>query len=262
MGLLMMKRNFTWLVCAASVVASQYTYAAEQVTIFAASSLTNAVTELSEHYQTQTGVDSRLSFASSSALARQISQGAPADIYISANVKWMDYLQTQQVIENDSRKPLLKNSLVVVAPLSYPKEIVTPSASWDVAKDLMDTRMAVGDPNHVPAGRYAKQALENLGVWDAAKPYLARANNVRSALVLVERGESNLGIVYKTDAKISSKVKIVAELPESSHTPIRYPMAIVKGKAIPEVQGYYAFLQSEEAKAVFEKYGFEVVSVN
>ncbi len=162
MGLLMMKRNFTWLVCAASVVASQYTYAAEQVTIFAASSLTNAVTELSERYQTQTGVESRLSFASSSALARQISQGAPADIYISANVKWMDYLQTQQVIENDSRKPLLKNSLVVVAPKSYPDPQVQVSAAWDLEKALDGTRMAVGDPNHVPAGRYAKQALEHL----------------------------------------------------------------------------------------------------
>ncbi len=258
----MMKKNLAWLVCGVSLIASQYTYAAESVTIFAASSLTNAVTELSERYQQQSDVNSRLSFASSSALARQISQGAPADIYISANVKWMDYLQTQQVIENESRKPLLKNSLVMVAPLSYPKDTVTPSASWNLAAALMDTRMAVGDPNHVPAGRYAKQALENLGIWQAAKSHLARANNVRSALVLVERGESNLGVVYKTDAKISNKVKIVAELPDSSHTPIRYPMAIVKGKATPAVQDYYVFLQSEEAKTVFEKYGFEVVSAN
>ncbi|MGF1690998.1 molybdate ABC transporter substrate-binding protein [Photobacterium kagoshimensis] len=257
-----MKKNIAWLVCGVGLVASQYTYAAETVTVFAASSLTNAVTELSDRYQEKNGVDSRLSFASSSALARQISQGAPADIYISANVKWMDYLQSLQVIENDSRKPLLENSLVMVAPLSYPNDTVTPSASWDVAATLMDTRMAVGDPNHVPAGRYAQQALENLGVWEAAKPHLARANNVRSALVLVERGESNLGIVYKTDAKISKKVKIVAEFPDSSHAPIRYPMAIVKNKATPVVQNYYMFLQSEEAKAVFEKYGFEVVSAN
>ncbi|OAN11700.1 molybdate ABC transporter substrate-binding protein [Photobacterium jeanii] len=250
------------LLALASICVAATVQANDKVTIFAASSLTNAVTDIAKAYEAQADVTTRLSFASSSALARQIAQGAPADIYISANQKWMSYLSEQQAVESDSVTPLLHNSLVVVAPKSYPEPKIHVSAAWDLEKALDGTRLAVGDPKHVPAGRYAKQSLEHYGLWADALHLLARANNVRSALVLVERGESQLGIVYKTDAQISDKVKIVAQLADDSHLPIQYPMAIVADKATPAVKSYYQFLQSDAAKAIFTKYGFEVVSAN
>ncbi|UTV30898.1 molybdate ABC transporter substrate-binding protein [Photobacterium atrarenae] len=245
--------------CCAFVAAGSVS-AAEKVTVFAAASLTNAMKEVAALYEQQTGTASILSFASSSALARQIAQGAPADIYLSANEKWMDYVEQQKAIEPDSRKALLTNSLVMVAPESYLAEQIEISASWDLTVALQGTRLATGDPNHVPAGMYAKQSLENLGLWPQAMPLLARANNVRSALLLVEREEALLGIVYKTDALVSEKVKIVAELPASSHTPITYPTALVKGQADAAARAYFDFLQSEQAQMIFEKYGFGVAA--
>lgn len=245
--------------CCALVVAGSVS-AAEKVTVFAAASLTNAMKEVAALYEQQTGTASTLSFASSSALARQIAQGAPADIYLSANEKWMDYVAQQQAIESDSRKTLLTNSLVMVAPDSYPADRIEISASWDLAAALQGTRLATGDPNHVPAGMYAKQSLENLGLWPQAMPLLARANNVRSALLLVERQEALLGIVYKTDALVSEKVKIVAGLPASSHTPITYPAALVRGQADAAARAYFDFLQSEQAQVIFEQYGFGVAA--
>ncbi|KHT61909.1 hypothetical protein RJ45_20475 [Photobacterium gaetbulicola] len=235
------------------------TIAAEKVTVFAASSLTNAMNDVVSAYEQTTGEKPVVSYASSSALARQIAQGAPADIYVSANEKWMDYLSEQGAIEDSTRRPLLHNSLVLVAPNDYPQQQVTLSASFDLAKALDGTRLAVGDPNHVPAGIYTKEALQNIGLWQQAQRLLARANNVRGALLLVERQEALLGVVYKTDALVSNRVKIVSEFPADSHTAIRYPVAMVKGRQNKSTQGFYDFLNSEEAAAIFTEYGFEDV---
>ncbi|KJG10961.1 molybdenum ABC transporter substrate-binding protein [Photobacterium kishitanii] len=254
--------SFKSVVITAAVLSlfAQPALAAEKVTVFAASSLTNALNAIAAKYQQQTGVETTLSFASSSALARQVSQGAPANIYLSANEKWMDYAQQQGAIAANTRKDIVKNSLVMVAPLSYPQNKVKVSASWDLAKALDGTRLAVGDPNYVPAGIYAKQALEYLGLWKQAQPLLASANNVRSALVLVERGEAQLGIVYKTDAEISKKVKTVYQFPADSHKPIVYPMALVKGNVTPAAKGFYQYLQQPQAAAIFKSYGFDQVT--
>lgn len=255
----MNKRLLTYLFSVSCALgASSSVLASEKITIFAAASLTNAMNEVAAVYKEKTGTQSTLSFASSSALARQIAQGAPADIYLSANEKWMDYVEQQQVIESSSRKSLLKNSLVLVAPNSYPADNITINASWDLAKALDGTRLATGDPKHVPAGIYAKESLEKIGLWQKASPLLARASSVRSALLLVEKQEALLGIVYKTDALISKKVKVVAELPNNSHTGITYPVAVVKDKANTQVDAYYEFLQSDQAREIFEKYGFGV----
>lgn len=254
----MAKKVMSYVIAACLIGAAGSVSAAEKVTVFAAASLTNAMKEVAAVYKEQTGTQSAFSFASSSALARQIAQGAPADIYLSANEKWMDYVEKQQAIEPQSRKSLLKNSLVLVAPESYPADTIEVNASWDLAKALDGTRLASGDPMHVPAGIYAKESLENIGLWEQASVLLARANNARSALLLVERQEALLGIVYKTDALISEKVKVVAELPDNSHSTISYPVAIVKDKSNASVDAYYDFLQSEQVREIFEKYGFGV----
>ncbi|WP_064608119.1 molybdate ABC transporter substrate-binding protein [Photobacterium sp. J15] len=255
----MNKRLLACLFTATCVLgASGSAFAAEKVTVFAAASLTNALNEVSAVYEEKTGVKSTLSFASSSTLARQIAQGAPADIYFSANEKWMDYVEKQQAIEPPTRKSLLKNHLVMIAPNAYPADKIEVTASWDLAKALDGTRLATGDPKHVPAGIYAKESLQSIGLWGKASPLLARANSVRSALLLVEKQEAQLGIVYKTDALISEKVKVVAELPDESHAAITYPVAIVKDKSGEQVKAYYDFLQSDQAREIFEKYGFGV----
>ncbi|MGR5062960.1 molybdate ABC transporter substrate-binding protein [Photobacterium sp. DNB22_13_2] len=234
--------------------------ASEKVTVFAASSLTNAMNEVVSAYELKTGEKPTVSYASSSALARQIAQGAPADIYLSANEKWMDYLVQQGVIEVSTRKPLLHNSLVMVAPNDYPQQNMTLNSSFDLSKALDGTRLAVGDPNHVPAGVYTKEALEHIGLWQQAERLLARANNVRGALLLVERQEALLGVVYKTDALISTKVQIVSEFPEGSHTAISYPVAMVKGRQNESANSFYHFLNSEEAAAIFTEFGFGDIS--
>ncbi|WP_305819194.1 molybdate ABC transporter substrate-binding protein [Photobacterium leiognathi] len=251
------------LVLATAAVFSLFSISASaadnNITVFAASSLTNALNDIAAKYQQETGVKTTLSFASSSALARQVALGAPANIYLSANEKWMDYVEQQGAVIDNSRVDVLKNSLVMVAPTDYPQNNISLSASWDLSKALDGTRLAVGNPANVPAGRYAKQSLEFMHLWKQAEPLLARANNVRSALVLVERGEAKLGIVYKTDAEISKKVKIVATFPEDSHKPITYPMALVKGHDTPAAKAFYQYLQHDEAKAIFKQYGFGTV---
>ncbi|PSU35917.1 molybdate ABC transporter substrate-binding protein [Photobacterium lutimaris] len=241
-------------------VLSFSTIAAEKVTVFAASSLTNAMNEVVSAYERKTGEKPTVSYASSSALARQIAQGAPADIYLSANEKWMDYLLDQGVIQPSTRKPLLRNSLVMVAPKNFPHQQITLSASLDLGGVLDGTRLAVGDPNHVPAGIYTKEALEHIGLWQQAERLLARANNVRGALLLVERQEALLGVVYKTDALISSKVNIVSEFPAESHTAITYPIAMVDGHKNESAKTFYHYLSSKEAADIFTKYGFGDVS--
>lgn len=249
--------NWSRIALLGLALAGTNSFAADKITVFAAASLTNALNDVAKAYEDKTGVSTTLSYASSSTLARQIAQGAPVDIYLSANEKWMDYLAEQQAIDASSRKSLLENSLVMIAPTSYPADNIEITANWNLTEALKGTRLAMGDPNHVPAGMYAKESLSNLGLWPQAEKALAAANNVRSALLLVERQEANLGLVYKTDAMVSEKVKMVGVLPADSHTPITYPVAMIKGKAEdPQVKGFYDYLMTDEAAAIFEKYGF------
>jgi molybdate transport system substrate-binding protein len=223
------------------------------VTVYAAASLTTVLEELAKHYDGEL----RLSFASSSSLARQIDAGAPADVYFSANQEWMDYLEDRDRIESTTRSDLLGNSLVIIAPQGEGFPVKT-EKGFMFARAFQG-RLALGDPDHVPAGMYAKQALRNLGWWAALRDRLAPAPHVRGALVYVERGECSAGIVYATDAAISRRVEIVASLPASLADPIIYPVAAVKGSTEPEVRQLLEFFHSSEAAAVFRRAGFTVL---
>ncbi len=228
----------------------------EQITVFAAASLTNAINDISKEYQQQYNHQIISSFASSSVLARQIEQGAPADIFISADQQWMDYLQNKQLIDNESRKTLLGNILVVITSQKSKQANFAINEKTNWATLLHNNRLAIGDPDHVPAGIYAKQAFTTLGSWEQVEHKLARTDNVRSALLLVERQEAPLGIVYKSDSIVSDKVRVIAIFPSSSHPPIEYPIAIMSKHDTPIVASFYHFLQSDKAKAIFSKYGF------
>ncbi|WP_345772845.1 molybdate ABC transporter substrate-binding protein [Vibrio sp. Isolate23] len=223
------------------------------VNVYAASSMTNVIKKLAEEFQTETGTKVIPVFAGSSSLARQILNGAPADIFISANLRWSDYLIQKGMMQSDNVTNLAENQLVVVAPLNKPTNFdVRSSEQW--LKKLSEQRIAIGQTNAVPAGMYAKESLETLGVWESLRDHLAPVNNVRAALTLVERGETPLGIVYITDAMVSDKVKVVATLPSSTYSLITYPMARLNEK--PATLEFEAFLQSEKAQAILKQYGF------
>ncbi|MGB8665767.1 MAG: molybdate ABC transporter substrate-binding protein [Serratia inhibens] len=230
--------------------------AAERITVFAAASLTNALQDIATQYQKGKDVQVVSSFASSSTLARQIEQGAPADLFISADQQWMDYAIDKQQMVKETRYTLLGNELVLIAGKDGKQGKITLNKQTDWARLLNGGRLAVGDPDHVPAGIYAKEALQNLGVWAVLEPELARANNVRSAMALVERGEAPLGIVYGSDAVASDKVNVVGVFLEDSHKPVEYPMAVVKGHQTPAVSAFYNYLKSPQAAAIFQHYGF------
>jgi len=233
--------------------------AREPVTVFAAASLTDAVERIAESFEAETGTPVRLSFASSSTLARQITAGAPAQIYLSANERWMDHVAEAGLIAPETRVSALGNRLVLIAPADSPLADVAIDGELDLTALLDDgERIAVGDPDHVPAGLYAKDALASLGLWEAAADHLARTADVRAALALVATGEAPLGIVYATDAAVSDDVKVLGRFPEDSHTPITYPFAIVAGAATPAVEAFFAYLRGPEAAAVFEDAGFTV----
>ncbi|HDL7644399.1 TPA: molybdate ABC transporter substrate-binding protein [Yersinia enterocolitica] len=245
-----------WVASAALLVAFSSSAMAADITVFAAASLTNALQDIAAQYKKEKQVDVVASYASSSTLARQIEQGAPADLFISADQQWMDYdIDKQQMVAN-TRYTLLGNELVLIAPKDSKITKVEIDKKTDWKKLLEGGRLAVGDPDHVPAGIYAKESLENLGAWATLAPEMARANNVRSAMALVERAEAPLGIVYGSDAIASDKVKVVGVFPESSHKPVEYPMAIVKGHENPTVTAFYDYLKSPAAAVIFEKYGF------
>lgn len=223
--------------------------------VFAAASTTNAVQDVIAAYGEETGKAATASFASSSTLARQIAEGAPAGVYISANPKWMDFLDEEGLLVEGSRSDLLGNDLVLIAPTETAAP-VTVDATLPLTDMLgADGRLSVGDPDHVPAGIYAQQALTALGLWETADPRLARASDVRAALALVARGETPYGIVYATDAAISDGVAVVGTFPEDSHPPITYPAALIKG-ADADAQAFLAFLKGDAAAAIFRRYGF------
>jgi molybdate transport system substrate-binding protein len=234
-------------------------FAQSEVVVFAAASTTNAVTEIGKLYADQHLGRVTPSFASSSTLAKQIENGAPADVYISANKKWMDFLETRNLIDKRSRVDLLGNRIVLIAPESSPLKTIDVAPGFPLASFLgKDGRLSMGDPEHVPAGIYGKQALEILGVWNQVAGRLAPMKDVRAALVLVERGEAPLGLVYATDAAISKKVRVVGTFPSHSHPPIVYPVAAVAGGKAEAAKRFIDFLRSPESRAVFEKYGFAV----
>lgn len=231
-----------------TLLVSLTTSATQKITVFAAASLTNAMQDIATSYKDAEIV---FSFASSSVLAKQIEQGAPADIFMSADQKWMNYLIEHKVATD--KQNLLKNGLVLIAPKQSKLEKVEINANTDWQAILpKGERLAVGDPDHVPAGLYAKESLTNLGVFDKLLPQMAPASNVRDALMLVERNEAALGIVYSTDAKVSDKVKIIGSFPAETFTPIEYPITLLK----PEAKKFYQYLSSETAKKIFQKYGF------
>lgn len=225
------------------------------ITVFAAASMKNALDETNAAYTAKTGAKIVASYAASSALAKQLEQGAPADIFISADTDWMDYASGKKSISDASRVNLLGNKIVLIAPKDSKLGTVTIGPGFDLAKLAGDGRIATGDVKSVPVGKYAKAALEKLGSWQAAESKFAMAESVRAALTLVSRGEAPLGIVYETDAKIDPGVKIIGTFPADSHPAIIYPVAATAG-AKPDATPYLAFLRSAAAKAIFEKYGF------
>jgi molybdate transport system substrate-binding protein len=227
----------------------------KSLTVFAAASMKNALDDVDAAYTAKTGIKVSASYAASSTLAKQIEQGAPADVFVSADTDWMDYAVKKKTINESTRVNLLGNSIVLIAPKDSKIDNVTIKQGFDLAKLAGDGKIATGDVRSVPVGKYAKAALEKLGAWQAAAPKFAMAESVRAALALVARGEAVLGIVYSTDAKVEPGVKIVGTFPADSHPPIVYPVAATS-TAKPDAAGYLSFLKTSAAKAIFEKYGF------
>jgi molybdate transport system substrate-binding protein len=241
----------------AGLLAGAFPLAAQEktITVFAAASIKNALDDVNAAFLKATGVKVVASYAASSALARQIEQGAPADIFASADLDWMDYSAQKKTITDDTRVNLLGNRLVLIAPKDSKIGTVAITQGFDLAKLIGDGRITTGEVTSVPVGKYAKGALEKLGIWASVEKKFAMADNVSAALALVARGEAVLGIVYETDAKIEPGVKIVGAFPADSHPPIVYPVAATVN-AKPEAAAYLNFLRSGAAKAVFEQYGF------
>ena len=232
--------------------------AAQDLTVFAAASMKTALDEVDAAWKAETGKTVVVSYAASSALAKQIEQGAPADLFVSADIPWMDYVASKNLIEPDTRSDLLGNELVLVAPTSQPESVaLTPGV--DLAGKVGDGKIATGDVASVPVGKYAKASLEKLGIWDKVGPKIAGAENVRAALGLVARSEARYGIVYATDAKAEPKVVVVGTFPTDSHPPIVYPVAITKDSTHPDAAAYLAFLHGPKAATIFAGQGFTVL---
>ena len=230
---------------------------AADITVFAAASTTTAVEAVADLFAARNGGRVRGVFASSSTLARQIANGAPADVYISANAAWMDWLEAANAVEPGTRRTLLGNRLVLVAPADSPLSLGI-AAGFPLVAKLAGGRLVMGDPDHVPAGIYGRAALQRLGVWPALAGSVVRAADTRAALALVDRGEAAAGIVYATDAAIGRNVRVVGTFPEDTHPAIVYPAAIVAGRDRPQVRAFFKFLASPAAADVFREHGFTV----
>ena len=245
------------LVAAALLAAAPVVAQAADVTVFAAASLTNALQQVADSYKAKSGQTVALSFAASSALARQIEASGGADMFISADKDWMDYLDNKGLIAHATRKDLLGGHLVLVSPAGLDIKIKI-APHFDLAGAIGHGRLAIADPASVPAGKYAKASLVALGVWDSVADHLAQAENVRVALAYVARGEAPLGIVYATDAMADPKVRVVDQFPDNTHQPIVYPVALTKD-AKPGAKDFLAFLEGPDAAAIFAKAGFDVL---
>lgn len=244
-----------WLLTATLALPVQ---AAEKVTVFAAASMKNALDAANAAWQTETGNETTVSYAASSALAKQIEGGAPADVFISADLAWMDYVAEKKLIKEDTRVNLLGNRIVLVAAKdkAQPVEI---KDGFDLAGLVGDGKLAMGEVKSVPAGKYGKAALEKLGAWSAVESKVAGAESVRAALALVSRGEAPYGIVYQTDAAADPGVAIVGTFPEDSHPPIIYPVAVLTESKSAAAAAYLDFLKSDKAAAFFTEQGFTIL---
>jgi len=260
----MLKRR-SWLGLAfalsmAPEMAPSSAMAQDNVVVFAAASLKNALDEIAATWAKDSGKPApRISYAASSALARQMEQGAPADLFLSADLDWMDYAVAKNLIKADTRFNLLGNKIVLIAPKDS-RTTTLAITGGDLAKALAGGKLSMANVDAVPAGKYGKAALEKLGAWAAVKDSIAQAENVRAALLLVARGEAPLGIVYSTDAAAEPGVKVVATFPEHSHPPIIYPAAITKDSKNAAAKAFLDFLRSAKARTVFEKQGFTVLA--
>ena len=250
----MPRRRLLALALAAFALAPMTALAQQKpVTVFAAASLQNVLTEVGKGWTAKTGREVRFSFAASSAIARQIEQGAPADVFISADIEWMDYLAAKRLIAPATRSNLVTNRLALIAPAASTARL-TVAQGFPLARALGEGRLAMA-ASEVPAGRYAEAALSSLGVWSAVKDRTARGENVRTALQFVARGEAPFGIVYDTDAKAEPKVRIVGLFPAASHPPILYPAALVVGGQA-DAAAFLRHLRGPETNAVFARHGF------
>jgi len=228
------------------------------ILVFAAASLKNALDEAAAQWQRESGKKVVISYAASNTLIKQIEQGAPADMFISADLDWMDYGQQKGLIKPDTRSNLLGNRLVLIAPKdSNISANIQPG--FDLAALLKGGRLAMGNVDAVPAGKYGKASLEKLGAWDGVKDKIAQAESVRAALLLVARGEAPLGSVYQTDAAADPTVKIVGTFPENTHPPIIYPIALTKDSNNPDARALLNFIRSAAARPIFERQGFTVL---
>ena len=250
-------KKFTKISTALLIAGLGFSFAASaKVTVFAAASMTDALQQVAKDYAKQNPKNKVVfSFASSSTLAKQIEEGAPADIFVSASNKWMKYLSEKDLTVKETEKVLVGNDLVLIAPAkSAVNSVDIAKVEWINA--LKDSYLSVGDPAHVPAGQYAEEALTKLNLWDKVQDRLARAKDVRGALALVERAEAPYGIVYSTDAKISQQVKTVAVFPADSHKPVVYPVSILKDHDNTDSRDFLKYLESDAAKKVLVGYGF------
>jgi len=229
--------------------------------VFAAASLKNALDDVAAQWQRETGKKVRISYAGSNNLIKQIEEGAPADIFFSADVDWMDYGQQKNLIKPETRSNLLANRIVLIAPKDSTVS-VNIASGFDLAGALKGGRLAMGNVDAVPAGKYGKAALEKLGVWDRVKDKVAQSESVRAALILVARGEAPLGIVYQTDAASDPTVKIVGTFPDDTHPPIIYPVALTKDSTSPDALAFLNFIRSPAARPAFERQGFTVVAAS
>ncbi len=247
-----------WKTCTSLAVLLSVSFtvnATSNLKVYAASSMTNAINEIAQGFKDKFNITVTPVYGGSSSIARQIINGAPADVFISANTKWVDYLVNERVVNSDNVTELVRNSLVLIAPKSSSSDIfdLSNGNAWQVV--LHDSRLALGEPNSVPAGMYAKESLTSMGVWEVVQNKIAPAKNVRLALALVERGEAPLGVVYKTDAQLSDKVKIITEFASDTHSAIVYPAALLSDSS--ESKQFFTYLKSDEAKTVFRQYGFQ-----
>lgn len=241
-----------------ALVATPSRAAADDVLVFAASSLTNALDQVAQAWTAETGHSAVMSFAGSSALARQIQEGAPADIFISASVDWMDAIEASGDLNDGSRRDILGNRLVLVA---HDRDVppVTIDEGLDLAGMLDGGRLSMALVEAVPAGIYGKAALTSLGLWDNAEPMVAQSDNVRAALAFVAQGEAPLGIIYATDAAVEDNVTVIGTFPEGSHEPITYPAGITAQSASPLAEAFLDFMTSDTARAIWRGFGFTVL---
>ena len=244
-----------WLLCFGAATLAGAADEPKPVLVFAASSLTNVVDELGQAFTAKTHVPVKASYAASSVLAKQIEAGAPADVLFSADTDWVDYVDQRKLLKPGTRHNVVSNRLVLIEPSDSSLQVKI-APHFDLAGVLGEGKLATGDPDSVPVGKYAKAALEKLGAWDAVSSHVVRAENVRAALAFVARGEAAAGIVYETDAKAESRVKVIGVFPEDSHPPITYPIALTRDASAAAAK-FAAYVRSADGAQIFRKYGFQ-----